>query len=85
MYKVLQNSESGKFRFDEILGFMASAFWLRILVMLRLTKLFGPLIRIIVAMLKEMVIFLVLWTIQLFAFSCASFIMFGQRAEYSTL
>jgi hypothetical protein len=63
MYHVLLNSESGKFRFDELLGFMASAFWLRILVMLRLTKLFGPLIRIIRAMLKELGIFIILWVI----------------------
>jgi hypothetical protein len=63
MYQVLLNSESGKFRFDELLGFMASAFWLRILVMLRLTKLFGPLIRIIRAMLKELGIFIILWVI----------------------
>jgi hypothetical protein len=63
MYQVLLNSESGKFRFDELLGFMASAFWLRILVMLRLTKLFGPLIRIIRAMLKELGIFIILWAI----------------------
>jgi hypothetical protein len=63
MYQVLLNSESGKFRFDELHGFMASAFWLRILVMLRLTKLFGPLIRIIRAMLKELGIFIILWAI----------------------
>ena len=85
MYNVLLNSVSGNLRFDELLGFMASAFWLRILVMLRITKLFGPLIRIIQAILKELGIFMVLWAIQLFAFSCAGFILFGHLKEYDTL
>ena len=47
MYKVLLDTDSGTLRFDVLLAVMASAFWLRVIFMLRLTKTFGPLIRII--------------------------------------
>ena len=36
-----------KFHFDVLLSVIASAFWLRMIIMLKLTKTFGPLIRII--------------------------------------
>ena len=45
--------------------------------MLKLTKTFGPLIRIITVMLKELFIFLVLWVIQLFIFACVGILIFG--------
>jgi len=64
---------------------MASAFWLRVLIMLRLTKLFGPLIRIILVMLKELGIFLILWVITVLVFAGAGFVLFGEEEKYNTL
>ena len=82
MYQVLLDTESGKLRFDYLLAAMAASFWLRVIFMLRLTKTFGPLIRIIEAMLRELGIFLVLWFIQLFVFACIATILFGEIEKY---
>ena len=82
MYQVLLDTDSGKLRFDYLLAAMAAAFWLRVIFMLRLTKTFGPLIRIIQAMLRELGIFLVLWFIQLFLFACVASILFGEAESY---
>jgi hypothetical protein len=57
-------------------------FWLRMILMLKLTKTFGPLIRIIDVMLKKLGIFLIIWVIQLFIFACIGFLIFGQLKEY---
>jgi hypothetical protein len=77
MYQVMMADKANKFQFDVLLSVIASAFWLRMIIMLKLTKTFGPLIRIIVQMLKELMIFLVLWTIQLFIFACVAELIFG--------
>ena len=77
MYQVLMADKANKFHFDVLLSVIASGFWLRMIIMLKLTKTFGPLIRIIVQMLKELMIFLVLWTIQLFIFACVGELIFG--------
>jgi hypothetical protein len=61
---------------------IASAFWMRMILMLKLTKTFGPLIRIIVVMLKELGTFLVLWLIQLFIFACIGEMVFGSLTQY---
>ena len=70
MYQVMMADRQNKFQFDVLLSVIASTFWLRMIIMLKLTKTFGPMIRIIVVMLKELFIFLVLWLIQLFIFAC---------------
>ena len=70
MYQVMMADRQKKFQFDVLLSVIASTFWLRMIIMLKLTKTFGPMIRIIVVMLKELFIFLVLWLIQLFIFAC---------------
>ena len=65
------------FHLDVLVSVIASTFWLRMIIMLKLTKTFGPLIRIIMVMLKELFIFLVLWVVQLFIFACIGILVFG--------
>jgi hypothetical protein len=83
MYDIIMASKKNTFRFDFLLACIASLFWLRMLLMLKLTKTFGPLIRIVHVMLKELGIFLIIWAIQLFIFTCIGFLIFGQLPEYS--
>jgi hypothetical protein len=82
MYEVVMADKRNVFHFDVLLSVIASTFWLRMIIMLKLTKTFGPLIRIIQVMLKELFIFLVLWIIQLFIFACVGILVFGSIAEY---
>jgi hypothetical protein len=82
MYELIMARKNNTFHFDFLLACIASMFWLRMILMLKLTKTFGPLVRIIDVMLKELGIFLVLWVIQLFIFACVGELIFGSLHEY---
>ena len=82
MYEILVARKNNVFHFEVLVAVIASTFWLRMFLMLKLTKTFGPLIRIIYAMMREMMIFLVLWGIQLFIFTCAGILIFSDVKEY---
>ena len=58
----LDSSES-YFKMNFLLAVVAASFWFKVLMMLQLTKTFGPMIKIVVSMLKDLVTFLVLWII----------------------
>ena len=47
MYNVIQDIQTEEFHFDFLLALVAGLFWLRVLFMLKLTKTFGPMIKII--------------------------------------
>ena len=83
MYDIIIARENNTAHFDFLIGCISSMFWLRMILMLKLTKTFGPLIRIIEKMLKELGIFLVIWVIQLFIFTCVGFLIFGELPEYT--
>lgn len=82
MYEILTKRKSNTFHFEVLVAVIASTFWLRMFLMLKLTKTFGPLIKIIYVMMRELMIFLVLWGIQLFIFSCIGILIFSSVPEY---
>jgi hypothetical protein len=84
MYEIMMADLHNVFHFDVLLSVVASTFWLRMIIMLKLTKTFGPLIRIIQVMLRELFIFLVLWVIQLFIFACIGILVFGSLPQYKS-
>jgi hypothetical protein len=53
----------GQFRMDILLAVIAGGFWLKVLNLLKLTKTFGPLIKIIFSMVKDISTLLILWSI----------------------
>lgn len=57
-------------------------FWLRVMLMLKLTKTFGPMIKIIQTMLGELITFSILWVIQLFIFACLGTLIFADIPEF---
>lgn len=83
MLNTIDAIDSGEFHFDFLLAMVACMFWLRMLLMLKLTKTFGPMIKIIVEMTKDLGTFMVLWTIQLFIFGCVGILVFGELPEYA--
>ena len=85
MKRLLDDVNTGKFHFDWLLSITAFLFWIRLIFMMQLTKMFGPLIRTTVAMMKDLVIFFLLFTIQLIAFSCVGILSFGNLEDYETL
>ena len=53
--------------------------------MLQLTRVFGPLIRTITEMMKDLMTFFMLFLIQIFAFSCVGLLIFGKLSAYENL
>lgn len=47
IYNIIDDINTGAFHFDFLLATIAAMFWLRLLFMLKLTKTFGPMIKII--------------------------------------
>jgi hypothetical protein len=82
MYTILIKNIKLTFHFDVLLAIIASTFWLRMFLMLKLTKTFGPLIRMIYAMMQDVGVFLVLWMIQLAIFTCTGMLIFGEIPQY---
>jgi hypothetical protein len=63
MANVVTDLQTGRFHFDFLLAIVAALFWLRMLMMLKLTKTFGPMIKIILTMLNDLMTFSVIWII----------------------
>lgn len=57
--------------------------WLRFLMMLQLTVTFGPMLRIIIAMIGEVVKFLIIWLLVLFTLASCISLLFGSLDAYS--
>lgn len=83
MYELIVANNNKTFNFDVLVALIAAAFWLRMFLMLKLTRTFGPMIRIIYVMVQDLGIFLVLWGIQLFIFSCIGTLVFSDIPEYN--
>ena len=57
--------------------------WGRFLLMLQLTKSFGPMLRIILNMVGEVLRFLLVWTVVLVTLTSVSSLIFGEVNAYS--
>jgi len=82
MERVIEEIEAGHFRFDFLLACTAAFFWLKVFSLLRLTRTFGPLIKIIMSMLYQIMVFCILWGIQLLLFTCIGVLVFGELDEF---
>ena len=78
-------SKDSAFKINFLIAVVAASFWFKVLMMLQLTKTFGPMIKIVVSMLKDLATFSVLWIIQLFIFACIGFLIFGELDQYQGL
>ncbi len=67
---------------DILLAFVAGFIWLRVFILLRMTRTFGPLIKIIVSMITDFGVFFVLWGTQLLMFSCMGTLLFADSASF---
>ena len=54
---------SGDFKINIFLVVISFVVWIRFLLMLQLTKVFGPMLRIIIVMIAEVMKFLFIWVI----------------------
>ena len=74
----------GVFRFDFLLAFHAGLIWLKVMFTLKLTRLFGPLIKIIENMMKVLIEFCVVWGLNLVFFTSVGMLLFTEVPAYDT-
>ncbi len=65
------------------LAAMSVFIWGRFLMMLQLTKSFGPMLRIVIAMVGDVLKFLLIWGVILICLASISNLLFGDIAEFS--
>ena len=82
---LLVNIATGSFHFDFLLAGFAFFYWIRIILMLKLSSTFGPLIQIFIKMSQDMGTFFGLFFLQIVAFSAVGVLSFGELPEYNDL
>ena len=73
------------FHFDYMMASIAALFWLRCIVLLRLSETFGPLLVMIVAMVKVMVTFFVLYFLGLLTFASVGTLTLAESTNFRNL
>ena len=73
----------GDFNLIPFLAAIVFFMWARFILMLQLTKTFGPMLRIIINMFADVFKFLFIWTVILFCMASVSSLLFGELDEYA--
>lgn len=81
MWEVSRNDS----RFDLLLAILVFFVWVRSIMYLRGFAMFGPMFKLIQAMVVDLMQFLVIWGMVLLMFSSVSVLVFGALPTYSTL
>lgn len=69
-------------RFDFLLGGIAMLTWLKAILMLRLTEKYGPVIKMIMKMIQDLLKFFVIWFFVIFMFVCVAALIFGELHSF---
>ena len=75
-------SSNSDFKINLFLVVISFVVWVRFLLMLQLTKVFGPMLRIIIVMIGEVFKFLFIWIIILLTLTSISQLLFGELEAY---
>ena len=75
-------STESDFKIYLFLAVITFVVWMRFLLMLQLTKLFGPTLRIIIVMIGEVFKFLFIWLIILVTLASMAQLLFGELEAY---
>jgi len=75
----IEDSHQGiHFRLEFIIGIISALNWLRLVIMLQLTRKFGPMLTIIGSMFNDLAIFGAMWALFLLIFACSGFLLFNE-------
>jgi hypothetical protein len=70
---------------DVLYSITAACIWLRVVYALRLTRFLGPLIKMVQLMIRDILVFLILFGCDLIIFASIGNMLFVSIEEYSTL
>ena len=82
-FQTVMKQETGQFPMLVFLSLIVIALYIRFLLMLQLTKNFGPTLRIIITMVQDMTKFLIIWLILFILLATLCSILFGDVEKYS--
>jgi hypothetical protein len=70
--------------FEYLLAFVALGTWLKLLLKLRVTRLFGPMFKMLINMTVDLAQFLILWIVELVMFACVALMIFSQLPKFNS-
>lgn len=71
------NPKEQTFRLDLLLAVVVAIYWLKCIMLFRVTKTFGPMLKIIHLMTIDLAQFIVIWTLILIIFTSIAQLVFG--------
>ena len=76
--------QTHEFDFSTLLAFIVFIYWLKCILLLKASRTFGPMIKIVQLMMIDLVQFLALWGLIMAIFTSVSTLMFGDRNHWET-
>ena len=83
-YFTITKTLAGEFELMIFLSVMVMLIWGRFLLMLQLTKSFGPMLRIILNMFGDVFKFLFIWSVVIICLASVASLLFGELPEFTT-
>eukprot|EP00347_Sterkiella_histriomuscorum_P017383 403349594 len=78
VHNTISDIQANTFRFDILLAFHTGFIWLKVMLLLKLTRAFGPLLKIIERMIFDFLYFTVIWSVNLVFFTCMGMLLFAE-------
>ena len=70
------------YRFDQLLAAIVVAVWMRLFVSFRATKMFGPIFKILIMMITDLLKFLFIWLILIVMFTSFTVLAFPKQDAF---
>lgn len=83
MYITINKNIEKEFQLMPFLAVIVFLMWGRFLLMLQLTRTFGPMLRIIIVMFGDVLKFLFIWSVMLLCLSSVAGLLFGELDQYA--
>lgn len=77
--------EDQSFRFDYLIAFLTGLFWVRCIMLLRLTESFGPLLVMVYSMVLIVLKFLIIYVVGLITFSALATLTLAANPNFGDL
>lgn len=81
-WTVVNKDRNNEFKIMPFLAVMVVILWLRFILMLQLTRKFGPMLRILINMVSDVLKFLLIWTLFIIMITSVASLLFGELADF---
>lgn len=79
------NADNKEYRFDWMSGGFAALIILKIIMMFQFTTTFGPILKMIITMSKQMMVFTIVWLFIIILFVCTGQLVFYELEDFKNL